>query len=92
VTINIDFALLKTAWLQWQADHPTLAHLFVIVESAAIGALVDIVTNGVDFSGQGLKHAGTIIVTAVAMSLRNYLKDNAKTLKLQLDAKKGDPT
>lgn len=86
--MTIDLKTLNTQWQQWQVDHPALAHVIVIVESAAVGAAVDLVTNGVEFSGQGLKHAATIIGTAVVMALRNYLKTNATNLKLKLDADK----
>ena len=85
--MTLDLKALKIWWLQWQVDHPKLAHLVVIVESAAVGAFVDVVTNGVDFSEQGLKHAATIIGTAVVVAVRNYVKDNAKNLKQQLEVK-----
>lgn len=84
----MDFKKLNEQWIQWQVEHPTLAHLVVVVESAAVGALVDVCTNGLDFTQQGLKHASTIIGTAVIVAVRNYIKDNAKNLKAQFDAKK----
>lgn len=86
--MTIDLNTLNLQWRQWQVDHPGLARFVVIVESAAIGALVDVFTNGVDFTKQGLKHAGTIIGTAVVVAVRNYVKDNVRNLKAQLEAKK----
>lgn len=68
-------------WKKWQADHPTLATLIVVAESAAIGAVGDLVVNGVDFTKGGMKHAATIVVTAVVVAVRNYLKTNAADLK-----------
>jgi hypothetical protein len=78
------FQELSTAWMKWQADHPKLAGLVVAIESTAVGTAVDLITNGVDFSNQGLKHAATIIGTAVVMAVRNYLKSNAADLKTKL--------
>lgn len=83
---------LKTSWTQFQIDHPRLAQLVVVIESAAIGAAVDVLTNGLDFSQVGLKHAGTIIGTAVVVAVRNYLRDNTANLKLRLDDQKNEPT
>jgi hypothetical protein len=86
-----DLAKLKTRWYQWQVDHPNLAHLVVIIESAAVGAALDLFMNGVDFSKDGLKHAATIIGTTVVVAVRNYIKDNVKTIKIQIDAQKTEP-
>jgi len=84
--MTIDFKQLSQQYRQWQANHPKVAGLIVVVESAAVGAAVDILTNGVDFSRDGLKHTATIIGTAVVMAVRNYLKTNASNLKKQLSA------
>lgn len=83
----LNMTTVKERWLEWQAEHPMLAGLVVVAESAAVSAGVDVCANGVDFSTRGLKHAGTIVGTAVFLAVRNYLKDNAKTLRAQIAAK-----
>jgi hypothetical protein len=68
-------------WQKWQIDHPFLSGLIVVAESAAVGAALDVTANGVDFTKDGIKHAATIVVTAVVVAMRNYLKTNAADLK-----------
>jgi hypothetical protein len=82
--MTIDIKKLNDQWLQWQMAHSTLARLIVVAESAAVGACVDLITNGVDFTTQGLQHAATIVGTTVVVAVRNYLKDNARSIKLRL--------
>jgi hypothetical protein len=67
--MTLTFQALTARWQQWQAAHPRLAQLVVVIESAAIGAAVDVLTNGVELSQQGLKHAGAIIGLAVVVAV-----------------------
>jgi hypothetical protein len=68
----------KAAYGTWAAAHPWGAGLVVTAEGAAIGALTDMMLNGADFSKNGLRHAGTIMLATVIAAVRNYLKDSPK--------------
>lgn len=93
ITINIDCKgsgsrkTLRERWHAWQANHSAVAHLVVILEAAAFGAVADYVMSGGDITLAGLKLTVTAAVTA---ALRNYFKDNVKTIRERLDAQKDE--
>ncbi|HVJ09792.1 MAG TPA: hypothetical protein VM554_15550 [Acidisarcina sp.] len=60
----------------WLTTHPYYGGLWVVIESAAIGAVLDAVTTGMYYSTNGLKHLSFVIVTTVGLSIRNYIRQS----------------